>query len=116
MRFHHAWMLNEGAWPGLGCWLLNVPKIILIGFVRIYQLTLSPLQTYFVGGNGGCRFTPSCSAYAVDALREHGAVGGTALAVRRICRCHPWGGCGHDPVPPKNKKARFNLRNFGARI
>jgi putative membrane protein insertion efficiency factor len=89
--------------------MLNVPKFLLIALIRVYQLTLSPLQAYFIGGNGGCRFTPSCSAYAADALREHGAVAGTVLAAKRICRCHPWGGCGHDPVPPKSKKGASQL-------
>jgi hypothetical protein len=72
--------------------------------IRIYQLTISPAQLYLFGPTGGCRFTPSCSVYAKEALREHGAVAGTVLAARRICRCHPWGGCGHDPVPAKNPK------------
>lgn len=67
--------------------------------IRAYQLTVSPAQVFLFGAAAGCRFTPTCSAYALDALREHGAVMGTALAARRICRCHPWGGCGHDPVP-----------------
>jgi putative membrane protein insertion efficiency factor len=82
-------------------WMLNVPKSVLIFAVRAYQLTLSPAQTFLFGASSGCRFTPTCSVYAVDALREHGAVAGTVLATKRICRCHPWGGCGHDPVPGK---------------
>lgn len=74
--------------------------------IRAYQLTLSPLLTLLFGATGGCRYTPTCSVYAVDALREHGAVTGTALAAKRICRCHPWGGCGHDPVPPSGAETR----------
>jgi putative membrane protein insertion efficiency factor len=69
------------------------------GVIRIYQLTLSPLQTIFFGAHSGCRFTPTCSAYAIEAIRMHGAAGGSLLAAKRICRCHPWGACGHDPVP-----------------
>ena len=69
--------------------------------IRAYQLTLSPTQTFLFGGAAGCRFTPTCSAYALDALREHGAVAGSVLTAKRICRCHPWGRCGHDPVPKK---------------
>ncbi|WP_066793415.1 membrane protein insertion efficiency factor YidD [Sphingomonas soli] len=46
-----------------------------------------------------CRFTPSCSAYAIEALRRYGAIKGSWLAGKRILRCNPWGGCGHDPVP-----------------
>jgi hypothetical protein len=66
----------------------------LIGLVRIYQATLSP----FLGGH--CRFLPSCSEYAIEALRTHGALRGGWLALRRILRCHPFGGSGYDPVPP----------------
>ena len=85
----------------------NIPKSILIFAVRVYRWTLSPAQTFLFGGVAGCRFTPTCSVYALDALQEHGAVAGTVLAARRICRCHPWGGCGHDPVPKKE----FGIRN-----
>jgi putative membrane protein insertion efficiency factor len=63
--------------------------------VRGYQLLLSPL----VGGS--CRFVPSCSAYAVEAIEAHGALRGVLLAARRVGRCHPWGGSGYDPVPPR---------------
>ena len=61
--------------------------------VRGYRLLASP----WVGH--GCRFQPSCSAYALEALALHGGVKGGWLTARRICRCHPWGGQGHDPVP-----------------
>ena len=73
----------------------------LILAIRAYQLTLSPALTFLFGAGSGCRFTPTCSVYAADALREHGAVAGAVLATKRICRCHPWGDCGHDPVPKK---------------
>ena len=76
--------------------------------IRAYQLTFSPLQTFLFGGVAGCRFTPTCSVYAQAALREHGALEGTALAAKRICRCHPWGGCGHDPVPKKQIAIRHS--------
>ena len=62
--------------------------------IRTYQWLLSPL----LGSN--CRFHPTCSAYAAEAISEHGTVRGTWLALRRIGRCHPWGGSGFDPVPP----------------
>jgi putative membrane protein insertion efficiency factor len=65
----------------------------LIGLVKIYQYVVSP----WLGSN--CRFQPTCSAYAIEALEVHGALRGSLLAVRRICRCHPWGGSGYDPVP-----------------
>lgn len=65
----------------------------LLGLVGLYRYTISP----FLGNN--CRFQPSCSVYAIEALRAHGAFKGTWLAARRIARCHPWGGTGYDPVP-----------------
>ncbi len=61
--------------------------------VRMYKLVLSP-----VFGNN-CRFTPSCSSYALEALENFGAFKGTWLTVKRIIKCHPWGGSGHDPIP-----------------
>lgn len=69
---------------------------ISIAFVRFYQLAVSPWTP------AACRFTPTCSAYAIDALREHGARRGLWLAVRRMARCHPWGGFGYDPVPARD--------------
>jgi putative membrane protein insertion efficiency factor len=78
---------------------VNPLQHILIGLVRLYRCTLSPAKTFLFGPLSQCRFTPSCSQYALDALRQRGALAGTWLAARRICRCNPWGGCGHDPVP-----------------
>jgi hypothetical protein len=80
--------------------------------IRTYQLTLSPMLTALFGAMGGCRYTPTCSVYAVDALREHGAVAGSVLAAKRLCRCHPWGGCGHDLVPAKNTKLSARVSKF----
>jgi putative membrane protein insertion efficiency factor len=68
---------------------------LLLGLLRLYRRWLSPLLP------PACRYTPSCSQYAEDALRVHGFVPGLALIVRRLARCHPWGGEGHDPVPPR---------------
>jgi hypothetical protein len=81
---------------------MNPLQHILIFVVRAYRLTFSPAQAFLFGGAAGCRFTPTCSTYALDAVGEHGAVRGSVLAAKRICRCHPWGGCGHDPVPKKH--------------
>jgi len=67
--------------------------------IRAYQLTISPLQTFLFGPTGGCRFTPTCSQYALEAVHRHGAIAGGWLAMKRICRCHPWGESGPDPVP-----------------
>ncbi len=64
--------------------------------LRAYQLTLSPLM------GPRCRFYPSCSNYALEALQVHGTAKGSVLTVKRVCRCHPWNAGGLDPVPPKN--------------
>lgn len=66
--------------------------------IRGYQRLVSPLLHAVLPGSG-CRFHPTCSAYAAEALRRHGLAKGGLLATRRVCRCHPWGGSGHDPVP-----------------
>ncbi|HEX9046520.1 MAG TPA: membrane protein insertion efficiency factor YidD [Verrucomicrobiae bacterium] len=78
---------------------------LLTAAIRVYQLTLSPALVFLLGGTAGCRYTPSCSVYAVEALQAHGALAGGTLAAKRLCRCHPWGGCGHDPVPPRITRA-----------
>jgi len=67
-------------------------RIVLI-LIRFYQVGISPL----IGP--ACRYTPTCSGYAEEAVRKYGAAKGSWLAVRRLLRCHPWGGTGHDPVP-----------------
>ena len=61
--------------------------------VKLYQLCISPLKP------STCRFEPTCSQYAFEALRKHGLIKGLYLSVRRVLRCHPWGGHGYDPVP-----------------
>jgi putative membrane protein insertion efficiency factor len=80
---------------------VNLPQHSLIFLIRVYRWMISPAQVFLFGAGSGCRFTPTCSAYALEALREQGALAGTVLTAKRICRCQPWGGCGHDPVPPK---------------
>jgi uncharacterized protein len=72
-------------------WLL--PRQLLAGLVRGYQLGISPLLP------PSCRFTPSCSQYALEAIRRHGATRGTWLAAKRLARCHPFHPGGFDPVP-----------------
>ena len=71
-------------------------KVFIFPFVlliRIYQFLISPLVP------ASCRFNPTCSQYSLEALRKHGLYKGALLAVKRISKCHPWGGEGHDPVP-----------------
>lgn len=69
------------------------PRQVLIGAIRIYQLVLSPHL------GPACRFEPSCSVYAIEAIARRGLIRGSWLAAVRIGRCHPWGGFGYDPVP-----------------
>ncbi len=70
-------------------WLVLLP-------IYAYRYTLSPI----IGRD--CRFLPTCSQYTIEAIRTHGVWSGGAMGIRRIGRCHPWGGGGHDPVPPRN--------------
>ena len=71
----------------------NPIKYLLVGFVKFYQYCISPLTP------ASCRYSPTCSQYAVEALQKHGVLKGGWLALKRILRCHPWGGHGYDPVP-----------------
>ncbi|MFC2482769.1 MAG: membrane protein insertion efficiency factor YidD [Capnocytophaga granulosa] len=70
--------------------LITYPFVLL---VRFYQIAISPLKP------PTCRFTPTCSSYVLEALKRYGLFKGGMLAIRRIMRCHPWGGSGYDPVP-----------------
>jgi uncharacterized protein len=85
---------------------VNPLQHILVFGIRLYRWTLSPAKALVFGPAGRCRYTPSCSAYAIEALQTHGAFRGIWLALKRIGRCHPWGGCGHDPVPPKSDQSQ----------
>jgi len=82
--------------------------------IRIYQLTISPAQVFLFGPGAGCRFTPTCSEYAIQAIRARGALAGGWLALKRIGRCHPWGSHGHDPAPLGPRWAERG-RGFSAR-
>jgi uncharacterized protein len=70
--------------------ILSLP---FIGLIRLYQLIISP----WLGPK--CRFTPTCSQYGIEAFKKHGPIKGFWLTLKRVSRCHPWGGHGHDPVP-----------------
>ncbi|MCW5746992.1 MAG: membrane protein insertion efficiency factor YidD [Alphaproteobacteria bacterium] len=74
--------------------LARLATLALHGLIRLYQLG----PAYFF--RGSCRYEPSCSRYAIEAIAVHGPIKGSWLGARRICRCHPWGGLGYDPVPP----------------
>ena len=88
--------------------LNKVATFPLLILIRGYQLIISPL----LGSN--CRFMPTCSEYAMESLRSHGLIKGSYLTIKRIGKCHPWGGHGYDPIPTKkvenkwtNKKTYF---------
>jgi len=81
----------------------KVLSFILIVLVRAYQIVVSPLLHMIAGPGMGCRFEPTCSRYAIEALKVHGPIRGLLLATKRILRCHPIGGHGYDPVPPPRK-------------
>jgi putative membrane protein insertion efficiency factor len=74
-------------------------------FIRVYQYTLSPFLRLLCGPNSGCRFTPTCSAYFLEAVEAHGVLHGGWLGLRRLGRCQPWGGSGYDPVPEQKSPA-----------
>ena len=77
---------------------MRLATVAAIGLIRIYQWLISPLLPR------ACRFAPSCSEYAAEAIALHGAARGGWLALRRLLRCHPWGGEGFDPVPQRRPR------------
>ncbi|MCG6957124.1 MAG: membrane protein insertion efficiency factor YidD [Gemmatimonadetes bacterium] len=84
---------------------------LLTGLIRFYQTAISPWTP------PSCRYNPTCSSYALEAIRVHGAARGSWLGLRRLLRCHPWGGQGYDPVPPPNPKgARGAKHTHGAHL
>jgi|SRR5215469_7889021 len=97
--------------------VMNPVQHILILLVRLYRVTLSPAKTFLFGPAARCRFEPSCSQYAIQALKSHGALAGGWLAAKRVCRCHPWGKCGEDPVPmPKVQSPQSTVHSPASRV
>ena len=78
-------------------------KTILISVIKLYRLILKPVLPSY------CRHTPSCSQYAMDAIKIHGFFKGTWLGLKRVLKCHPLGTSGHDPVPEKNEKSAITI-------
>lgn len=74
-------------------WISAPFSYLFIGLIKLYQYTISPLL------GPACRFQPSCSQYGIEAFQKHGFFKGFVLTAKRISKCHPWGGHGHDPVP-----------------
>ncbi|MCR5822132.1 MAG: membrane protein insertion efficiency factor YidD [Bacteroidales bacterium] len=74
-------------------WLRKIATAIMLGLIRFYQLCISPHTP------PACRYTPTCSQYAIEAIRKHGPLKGGWLTFKRLMRCHPFGGSGYDPVP-----------------
>jgi putative membrane protein insertion efficiency factor len=87
--------------------VIRALSFVILLAIRVYRWTISPAQIFLFGPTGGCRFTPTCSEYAMEAIHTHGAITGGWLATKRICRCHPWGEGGYDPV----SKKKFGIRN-----
>ena len=90
--------------------VVRAPQFFLVTVVKAYRLLIGPS----LGAN--CRFTPSCSAYSIEALSQHGAVSGSYLTLRRLAHCHPWCDGGHDPVPPQSASSFSRLFKSSASI
>ena len=80
--------------------VISLFRQIFILPIRLYQVLLSPILP------PACRYLPTCSAYAAEAIERHGLVRGGWIALKRLLRCHPWGGSGYDPVPPVKRAPR----------
>ena len=83
-------------------------RLLLIGVLRVYRVAISPLY------GDVCRYYPTCSAYALEAVTLHGSIKGSWLAVRRLARCHPWAAGGVDKVPPPRPRASTSTSQQGA--
>ena len=83
---------------GVGGGASRIPRLAITMMIRGYQLFVAPILP------PSCRFYPSCSHYAAEAIERHGICRGSTLALHRLVRCHPWGGSGYDPVPAKPRR------------
>jgi uncharacterized protein len=92
--------------PAIFRHVLNAPAASLLGLIRIYQRTLSPILPVITLGACSCRFSPSCSHYAADAIRTHGVFTGLRLAIVRLLKCTPLHPGGNDPVPSRRSSPR----------
>jgi putative membrane protein insertion efficiency factor len=90
---------------------VNLAQYILLLALRLYRWFVSPALTLLFGA--ACRYEPTCSVYAMEAVRRHGALQGGWLAVKRVARCQPWGGCGCDPVPEMSSKFKVQSSKSG---
>ena len=81
--------------------LFLILRSFIFGLIKMYRWLISPILPC------SCRYLPTCSEYALEAVRRYGVLGGTWIAIKRILKCHPWGGMGHDPVPSNQKNLKF---------
>ena len=81
--------------------LFLIARTFIFGLVKMYQWLISPILPC------SCRYLPTCSEYALEAVRRYGVLGGSWITIKRILKCHPWGSIGHDPVPNESKKVKF---------
>lgn len=96
--------------------LVHAPARMAAALVRAYQVVISPVIHFIGGPNAGCRFTPTCSEYAIQALQRHGLIRGGWLAARRVLRCHPWHPGGDDPVPLLVGSQKSEVRSRGVTL
>ena len=91
---------------------MNLAQHLLLFALRLYRWFVSPAITLLFGA--ACRYEPTCSVYAMEAVRRHGALRGGWLAVKRVARCQPWGGCGCDPVPEVSSNFKIQKSMLGS--
>ena len=89
---------------------MNPIGLAMRGTIRLYQLAVSPILP------ASCRFMPSCSSYAMEAIHRHGPLAGSWLAARRLCRCHPWNDGGYDPVPEPESRTECGGKASPSRL